>query len=117
MAQDAVFSCCAPAKACALCGACCDGISTEKVGGAVTRALPELERLLEHLRKGDMLVVCKRDRLALAQEAGFAFSAEEFNEMAETGEIDIDQTLSYIAKAYESRGIRLFVRSGTGLFA
>ena len=59
----------------------------------------------------------KQERLALAQEAGFAFSAEEFNEMAETGEIDIDQTLSYIAKAYESRGIRLFVRSGTGLFA
>jgi len=36
--------------------------------------------------------------------------------MAEKGEIDLDQMLSYIAKNYESRGIRLFVRSGTGLF-
>ncbi len=58
----------------------------------------------------------KQERLALAKEVGFAFSAEEFNEMAETGEIDLDQTLSYIAKTYESKGIRLFIRSGTGLF-
>jgi predicted ribosomally synthesized peptide with nif11-like leader len=58
----------------------------------------------------------KTERLALAKEAGFEFSAEEFNELAEKGEIDIDQTLSYLAKTYESRGIRLFVRSGTGLF-
>ena len=58
----------------------------------------------------------KAERLAMAKTAGYDFSAEEFNEMAEKGEIDIDQTLSYIAKAYESRGIRLFVRSGTGLF-
>ena len=58
----------------------------------------------------------KAERLALAETMGFEFSAEEFNEMAEKGEIDIDQTLSYIAKTYESRGIRIFVRSGTGLF-
>ncbi len=58
----------------------------------------------------------KQERLTLAKEAGFEFSAEEFSELADKGEIDIDQTLSYIAKTYESRGIRLFVRSGTGLF-
>ncbi len=58
----------------------------------------------------------KQERLALAKEAGFEFNAEEFNELAEKGEINIDQTLSYLAKTYESRGIRLFVRSGTGLF-
>ena len=58
----------------------------------------------------------KTERLALAKAEGFDFSAKEFIELAEKGEIDIDQTLSYIAKAYESRGIRLFVRSGTGLF-
>lgn len=58
----------------------------------------------------------KAERLALAETMGYVFSAEEFNEMAEKGEIDIDQTLSYVAKTYESRGIRLFVRSGTGLF-
>ncbi len=58
----------------------------------------------------------KVERLAIVKEAGFEFSAEEFNELAEKGEINIDQTLSYIAKTYESRGIRLFVRSGTGLF-
>ena len=58
----------------------------------------------------------KTERLALAKAEGYDFSAEEFNELAEKGEIDIDQTLSYIAKTYESRGIRLFVRSGTGLF-
>ncbi len=58
----------------------------------------------------------KAERLALARAEGYDFSAEEFNEMAEIGEIDIDQTLSYVPKNYESRGIRLFVRSGTGLF-
>ncbi len=58
----------------------------------------------------------KNDRLALARAEGYDFSTEEFNEMAEKGEIDLDQMLSYIAKNYESRGIRLFVRSGTGLF-
>lgn len=58
----------------------------------------------------------KEERLALAKEAGFDFSAAEFNAMANEGEIDIDKTLSYIAKNYESKGIRVFVRSGTGLF-
>ncbi len=58
----------------------------------------------------------KEERLASALAEGFDFTAAEFNEMAEKGEIDIDQTLSYIAKTYESRGIRLFVRKGTGLF-
>ena len=58
----------------------------------------------------------KTERLALAKTEGYDFSAEEFKEMVEKGEVDIDQTLSYIAKTYESRGIRLFVRSGTGLF-
>ncbi len=58
----------------------------------------------------------KDERLAAARAAGFDFTADEFNEMAEKGEINIDRMLSYIAKTYESRGIRLFVRSGTGLF-
>ncbi len=58
----------------------------------------------------------KIERLAIAKTAGFDFTAEEFNEMAEKGDINIDQTLSYLAKNYESKGIRLFVRSGTGLF-
>jgi len=58
----------------------------------------------------------KIERLALARIEGYEFSAEEFKEMAEKGEIDIDQTLNYIARNYESRGIRVFVRSGTGLF-
>lgn len=59
----------------------------------------------------------KQERLALAKAEGFDFDAEEYNEMLEKGEIEIDQTLSYIAKTYESKGIRIFVRSGTGLFA
>ncbi len=58
----------------------------------------------------------KNERLAIAKAEGFDFSAAEFNDMAEQGEIDIDSTLSFIAKTYESKGIRLFVRSGTGLF-
>ncbi len=58
----------------------------------------------------------KDERLAIAKAEGFEFTADEFNQMAENGEINIDRTLSYIAKTYESRGIRLFVRSGTGLF-
>ena len=58
----------------------------------------------------------KTERLALAKTEGYDFSAEEFKVMVEKGEVDIDQTLSYIARTYESRGIRLFVRSGTGLF-
>ena len=58
----------------------------------------------------------KDERLALAKAAGFDFTAEEFNYMVDKGEINIDQMLSYMAKTYESRGIRLFVRSGTGLF-
>ena len=58
----------------------------------------------------------KDERLAIAKKAGFEFTADEFNEMAEKGEINIDRMLSYIAKTYESRGIRLFVRSGTSLF-
>ncbi len=58
----------------------------------------------------------KDERLAIAKKEGFEFTADEFNQMAEKGEINIDRMLSYIAKTYESRGIRLFVRSGTGLF-
>ena len=58
----------------------------------------------------------KKERLAIAKAEGFDFSAATFNDMAEQGEIDIDSTLSFIAKNYESKGIRLFVRSGTGLF-
>ncbi|MGM0653288.1 MAG: Nif11-like leader peptide family natural product precursor [Bacillota bacterium] len=58
----------------------------------------------------------RAERLAIAKTAGFDFTADEFNEMADNGEINIDRTLSYLAKTYESRGIRLFVRSGTGLF-
>lgn len=58
----------------------------------------------------------KEERLAAAKAAGYEFSAAEFNDMVEKGEIDINRTLSYIAKTYESKGIRLFVRSGTGLF-
>lgn len=58
----------------------------------------------------------KDERLSLAGAEGFDFTAAEFKEMAEKGEINIDQTLSYMAKNYEGRGIRLFVRSGTGLF-
>ena len=58
----------------------------------------------------------KDERLAIAKAAGFDFTADEFNEMADKGEIKVDRTLSYLAKTYESRGIRLFVRSGTGLF-
>ena len=58
----------------------------------------------------------KAERLAMAKTAGYDFTADEFIEMTENGEINIDRTLSYLAKTYESRGIRLFVRSGTGLF-
>ncbi len=58
----------------------------------------------------------KDERLAAARAAGFDFTAAEFNEMAEKGEINIDRMLSYLAKTYESKGIRLFIRSGTGLF-
>ena len=41
----------------------CRKIFQEKVSGA-TRARPELQRMLEHLREGDVLVVWKLDRLA-----------------------------------------------------
>jgi len=58
----------------------------------------------------------KDERLAIAKSAGFDFTADEFIEMAENDEINIDRTLSYLAKNYESRGIRIFIRSGTGLF-
>jgi len=34
----------------------------------------------------------KNERLALARAEGYDFSTEEFNEMAEKGEIDLDQT-------------------------
>jgi predicted ribosomally synthesized peptide with nif11-like leader len=58
----------------------------------------------------------KDERLAVAKEAGFDFSADEFNKMIKSGEIEVDSTLRYIAEAYEKRGIRLFVRPGIGLF-
>ncbi len=43
--------------------ASCELIFEEKISGA-RRDRPELERLLEHLRAGDTLIVCKLDRLA-----------------------------------------------------
>jgi predicted ribosomally synthesized peptide with nif11-like leader len=58
----------------------------------------------------------KEERLAVAKSAGFEFSAGEFNELIKSGEIEVDSTLSYIAETYERRGIRLFIRPGTGLF-
>ncbi len=58
----------------------------------------------------------KNERLTIAKAEGFEFTADEFNEMADKGEIAIDRMLSYMAKTYESKGIRIFVRSGTGLF-
>jgi DNA invertase Pin-like site-specific DNA recombinase len=41
----------------------CRKIFQEKVSGA-TRARPELQRMLEHLREGDVIVILKLDRLA-----------------------------------------------------
>ena len=43
--------------------ASCEKIYQEKVSGAA-KARPQLEALLEHLRKGDVVVVWKLDRLA-----------------------------------------------------
>jgi predicted ribosomally synthesized peptide with nif11-like leader len=58
----------------------------------------------------------KDERIALARAEGFDFLAAEFNEMAQSGEIDIDQMLAHMARTYEGKGIRLFVRPGIGLF-
>lgn len=41
----------------------CSRLFAEKISGA-TRARPELDRLLDHLRAGDVLVVTRLDRLA-----------------------------------------------------
>ena len=41
----------------------CENIFKEKISG-VRKHRPELERILSHTRKGDILVVCKLDRLA-----------------------------------------------------
>ncbi len=41
----------------------CEKLLQEKVSGAV-RARPQLQRLLDQLREGDTVVVCKLDRLA-----------------------------------------------------
>ena len=47
----------------ALKGAGCQRIYEEKISGA-QRARPELNRLLDHLRVGDAVVVSRLDRLA-----------------------------------------------------
>jgi DNA invertase Pin-like site-specific DNA recombinase len=41
----------------------CEKIFEEKISGA-TRNRPKLEKLIEHLREGDILVVTRLDRLA-----------------------------------------------------
>ncbi len=41
----------------------CDKLFEEKISGA-TRNRPQLEKLIEHLRKDDILVVTRLDRLA-----------------------------------------------------
>ena len=47
----------------ALADAGCDKIITEKVSGNGSKERPELDRIVENLRKGDVLVVYKLDRL------------------------------------------------------
>ncbi len=47
----------------ALTAAGCDRIVTEKVSGNGSKERPELDRLVENLREGDVLVVYKLDRL------------------------------------------------------
>lgn len=47
----------------ALSAARCDKIVTEKVSGSAAKERPELDRLVENLREGDVLVVYKLDRL------------------------------------------------------
>ncbi len=47
----------------ALATAGCDKIVTEKVSGNGSKERPELDRLVENLREGDILVVYKLDRL------------------------------------------------------
>ncbi len=47
----------------ALASASCDKIITEKASGNGSKERPELDRLVENLRKGDVLVVYKLDRL------------------------------------------------------
>jgi len=47
----------------ALATAGCDKIITEKVSGNGSKERPELDRLVENLREGDVLVVYKLDRL------------------------------------------------------
>ncbi len=58
----------------------------------------------------------KEERITVARTEGFNFLAAEFNEMAQSGEIDIDQMLAHMARTYEGKGIRLFVRPGVSLF-
>lgn len=41
----------------------CKEIFEEKISGA-KKSRPELERLLDKIREGDTLIVCKLDRLA-----------------------------------------------------
>ena len=47
----------------ALAAAGCDKIITEKISGNGSKERPELDRLVENLREGDVLVVYKLDRL------------------------------------------------------
>ncbi len=47
----------------ALAAASCDRIVTEKASGNCSKERPELDRLVENLREGDVLVVYKLDRL------------------------------------------------------
>ena len=47
----------------------CEKLFEEKISGA-KRLRPELERLLGEIRKGDVLVVTRLDRLGVAVENG-----------------------------------------------
>jgi DNA invertase Pin-like site-specific DNA recombinase len=47
----------------ALKAAGCERVFSDKISGSV-RSRPELDKLLDHLRKGDVIVVTKYDRLA-----------------------------------------------------
>ncbi len=77
-----------------------------------------IKKMTEDEGFADKVIACKdkEERLKFAQGEGFDFTAEEFNEMSRNGEIDIDHMLAHLARAYEGQGIRIFVRSGVGLF-
>ncbi len=58
----------------------------------------------------------KTERMKIVEQEGFTFTADEFNELSRNGDIKIDPLLSQLAHEYEGKGIRIFVRPGTGLF-